>query len=152
MRVWNGHVHTAVFKIGNQEGPTIWHVELCLMLCGSLDGRGIWERMDTGICMAESLCCSPETLLISYTLIQNKKFKTTTKKSSQLPKHLSSLNIPVAFFNFLLSLSVPLPSGNTFSSKPSSSLVLKALTCNYFTDITREKKESLRFVVLAFPT
>ena len=43
-------------------------------------------------------------------------------------------------------------SGNTFSSRPSSSLVLKALTCNYFTDITRKKKESLRFVVLAFPT
>ena len=32
--------------------------------------------MDTCICMAESLCCSPETitrLLISYTPIQNKK-------------------------------------------------------------------------------
>ena len=71
-------MHTAVFKIGNQEGPTIWHVELCSMLCGSLDGRGIWERMDTGIRMAESLRCSPETLLISYTLKQNKKFKTTT--------------------------------------------------------------------------
>ena len=39
------------------------------MLCSSLDGRGVRERMDTGIGMAESLCCSPEiitTLLISY--------------------------------------------------------------------------------------
>ena len=35
--------------------------------------------------MAESLCCAPETLptlLIHYTMIQNKKFKKTTKKES----------------------------------------------------------------------
>ena len=52
-------------------------MELCSMLCGSLQGRGVWGRMDTCICMAESLCCSPETtttLLISCTPIQNKKF------------------------------------------------------------------------------
>ena len=33
-------------------------------------GGGVWGRMDTCICMAESLRCSPETittLLISYT-------------------------------------------------------------------------------------
>ena len=28
------------------------------MLCGSLDGRGVWGRMDTCLCMAGSLCCS----------------------------------------------------------------------------------------------
>ena len=53
-------------------------MELCSMLCGSLDGRGVWGRMDTCICVAESLHCSPETvttLLISYTPIQNKKLK-----------------------------------------------------------------------------
>ena len=46
------------------------------MLYGSLDGRGEWRRMDTCICMAESLCSSSETittLLIHYTPIQNKK-------------------------------------------------------------------------------
>ena len=40
-----------------------------LKLCGSLDGRRVWERMDTSIGMAESLGCSPETtttLLIDY--------------------------------------------------------------------------------------
>ena len=50
------------------------------MLCGSLDGRGIWGRMDT--CMAESLCCPPETvttLLISYTTTLNKKLKNPTQ-------------------------------------------------------------------------
>ena len=36
-----------------------------------LDGKGVWERTDTCICMAESLCCVPETvtLSISYTPI-----------------------------------------------------------------------------------
>ena len=34
----------------------------CSVLCGSLDGRGLWGRMDTCICMAESLHCSTETI------------------------------------------------------------------------------------------
>ena len=48
------------------------------MLCGSLDGRGVWGRMDTCLCMAESLCCLPEiitTLFIGYMPIQIKRFK-----------------------------------------------------------------------------
>ena len=52
--------------------------ELCSMIRGSLDGRGVWGRMDTCVCMTESLCCSPETISIvnrPYTSIQknNKK-------------------------------------------------------------------------------
>ena len=42
-------------------------------------------RMDTCVCMAESLCCPPEiitTLLISYTPTQNKKFKKKKKRFS----------------------------------------------------------------------
>ena len=35
---------------------------LSSMLCGSLNGREIWWRMDTCICMAESLCCACETI------------------------------------------------------------------------------------------
>ena len=69
-------MYTAVFKMDNQQGPTVQYRELCSMLCGSLDGRGVWARMDTCICMAESLLYSLETvttLLINYTLIQNKK-------------------------------------------------------------------------------
>ena len=49
---------------------------ICSMLRGSLDGRGVWGRMDRCMCMAEFLCCPPETittLLISYTPIQHKK-------------------------------------------------------------------------------
>ena len=40
------------------------------VLCGSLDGKRFGGRMNTCICMAESLRCSPQTtttLLISYT-------------------------------------------------------------------------------------
>ena len=70
-------VHTTIFKMDNQQGPTY-----CLMLCGSLDGRGVWGRMDTCMCMAEFLCYSSDNiaeLLISYAKIQNKKFNSEKK-------------------------------------------------------------------------
>ena len=40
--------------------------------CGSLDRAGVWGRMDTCVCVAESPHCPPETttaLLIGYTPI-----------------------------------------------------------------------------------
>ena len=40
--VWDGHVHTAIFKMDHQQGPTVSHMELCSASCGSLDGRGVW--------------------------------------------------------------------------------------------------------------
>ena len=43
-----------------------------------MEGGGGWGRMDTYICMAETLCCSPETnttLLISYTQYKMKSLK-----------------------------------------------------------------------------
>ena len=49
-------------------------MELCSLLCASLDGKVVGERMGTCICMAESLHYSPETiktLLIGYSPIQN---------------------------------------------------------------------------------
>ena len=49
-----------------------WSKDYYIEQGSSLDGRGIWGRMETCICMAESLHCSLET--IGYTLIQNKKF------------------------------------------------------------------------------
>ena len=66
----------AIFKADNQEGPIVQHKELCSMLCGSLDGSGVWGRMDTCVCMAQSLCCPPETTMssVEYTPLQNKKF------------------------------------------------------------------------------
>ena len=81
--VWDQHVHTAICKMENPQRPTVWHRELCSMLFGSLDGRGVWGKMDTCMWMAESLCCSPETLpasLINYDPTQNKMFFKKEKK------------------------------------------------------------------------
>ena len=68
--------------------PAVEHGELCSLLGGSLDGRRVCGRLNTCMCMAESLCSSPETitLLISYTPIQYKKFK---KKKKGDPKKKS---------------------------------------------------------------
>ena len=71
--IWDRYVHTAVFKMDNQQGPSVQHWELCSVSCGSLDGRGVWVRINPWVCAAESLC-PPEiitTLLISYSPIQN---------------------------------------------------------------------------------
>ena len=57
------------------------------MLCGSPDGRGVWGRKDAYICMAESLCCSPETitaLLTGSTPIQNNKFNKKKKNKQKI--------------------------------------------------------------------
>ena len=71
-------MHNAVLKMDNQQGSTVQHRELSSMLCGILDERGIWERMDTYIFMAEIICCPSETttnLSSGYTPIENKKVK-----------------------------------------------------------------------------
>ena len=77
--VWEGHVHTAIFKMDNQQGPTVQHMELCSVLRASLDGCVCgWGKMDPCACMAESLCCSPDITtasLIGYTAIQSEKFE-----------------------------------------------------------------------------
>ena len=48
-------VHTVIFKVGNQQGPTVEHMKLSSVVCGSLDGRGFGGRTETCIWMAESL-------------------------------------------------------------------------------------------------
>ena len=30
-----------LYKMDKQQAPTVYHMELCSMLCGSLDGRGV---------------------------------------------------------------------------------------------------------------
>ena len=72
------HVHTAVFKMDNQQGPTVqpWNSAQCYV--PALFGMGVQGRRDICMCMTRSLCCSPETtttLLIGYTPIQNKSLK-----------------------------------------------------------------------------
>ena len=38
-----------MFKMDNPQRPTIKHMELCSMLCGNLNGRGVWGKIDTCI-------------------------------------------------------------------------------------------------------
>ena len=57
--VGDQHVYTAVFYMDINKYST---GKLCSMLYGSLDVRGVWGRMDTCVCMAESLWCPPETI------------------------------------------------------------------------------------------
>ena len=40
--VWDGHVHTAIFKMDNQQGPTVSHMELCSVCVAT------WKRGEFG--------------------------------------------------------------------------------------------------------
>ena len=51
--------YTPTYLKCNQQGATVWHMELSWMLCGSLDGRGVWG----GVHVAECLHCLPETII-----------------------------------------------------------------------------------------
>ena len=68
----NIQAHTALFKIGNQQGPTARQRQLCSVLRGSLDRRefaGEWIMYMYGWV---HLCCPPETiitLLVGYSQI-----------------------------------------------------------------------------------
>ena len=39
--VWDGHAHTAIFKMDNQQGPTVQHRKLCSILCNNLNEETI---------------------------------------------------------------------------------------------------------------
>ena len=65
-----------------------WNSAQCYMAAWM--GGGSWGRMDAYICMAESLCCSPETtstFLICYTPVRNvfgvKKLKLSCKNKNK---------------------------------------------------------------------
>ena len=67
------HAHTAVFKMDNQQGPTVQPQNSAQCYAPAW---GAWGRVGTCICRAEALCRSPETtttLLIGYTPIQKTK-------------------------------------------------------------------------------
>ena len=69
--IWDQHVHGALFKTDNKQGPPVPYRELCSMLCISLDGRGVQGIMNTCICM---------TGTITTLLIPQYKIKSTKKK------------------------------------------------------------------------
>ena len=80
-----------------------WYSVQCHVQCQ--DRRRVWGRMDTCICMAKSLHCSPETvitLLIGYIPRQNKNLKRKKKiiifKNANTPR--------VVLLHYLVSHSV----------------------------------------------
>ena len=82
-------MHTAMFRVQNQEEPTVTAHGTLLRVMRQLDGRGVWGRMDTCIGMAESLHCLPETittLLIGYK-IQYKMCWVLKKKKEKKEFH-----------------------------------------------------------------
>ena len=72
LREFKINIYTAIFKMNNQQRPTVQHRELCSMLMAAwLRGEfeGEWTHVYAWL---KSLCCAPETvttLLISYTSI-----------------------------------------------------------------------------------
>ena len=61
--------HPRVFKV--RDGSTLTVLKASTgnsvqYYVDSLDGRGVWGRMDTGICMAESLHYSPEMITVLF--------------------------------------------------------------------------------------
>ena len=55
-------MYTVIFKMDNQQGPTVKHLELCSVLRGSLDGRllnlfstFISDSVITGVSLAFSV-------------------------------------------------------------------------------------------------
>ena len=78
--------------MGNQQGPIVHHRELRSTLCGSLDGRGVLGRVDTYICMAESLQFTWNYDDIVNTPIQSKKLKIKEKKEGIRRNHAEKYN------------------------------------------------------------
>ena len=62
----------------NNNYSTLKNRELCSIFCSKVNGKRIWKRINTHICITESLCCTPETnttLLTNYEPIKNEKGK-----------------------------------------------------------------------------
>ena len=67
--------YSCIYKLDNQQGPTVYNKELCSILCKNLYGKKRSRRnkwMDIGICIINSLFCTSErytTWLINCTPI-----------------------------------------------------------------------------------
>ena len=75
------HGRQILYHLSHKRSPSTHspHSTWNSVLCACLDGRVVWERIDTFICLSESHHCSPETtiiLLTGYIPIQNKRFET----------------------------------------------------------------------------
>ena len=50
-----------MYKIDNQQEPTLQHIKLYSVLCGDLNSKETQKRGDICIHIAEALCCTVET-------------------------------------------------------------------------------------------
>ena len=70
--IWDGHVHTVILKMGNQQGLIVERRNSASCYVAAWMGGEFGGRMDPCVCMSGFLFCLPETitaLLISYTPI-----------------------------------------------------------------------------------
>ena len=75
------------------------------MLCASLDGRGVWERMDTWVCMAESL----HLKISQHCYLAIPQYKKIKFKKMQLDQHsFSKASSLVLSYNLISMLPFPL--------------------------------------------
>ena len=65
--VWDWFIHTTKFKIGNQEGPTVYHREHYSVFYKNLNEKRIWKIIGICVYITESFCYTSET---NTTLIQ----------------------------------------------------------------------------------
>ena len=70
VREFGMDTHVAMLRVDNRQGRAVQHRGL-FSVTWQPGWEGIWGRRDTCVCMAESLCCSPETITTS--LIGNVK-------------------------------------------------------------------------------
>ena len=45
----------------------VFNINIIIYVCGSLDRRRVWGRMDACVCMTKSLCYTPETIPTLFT-------------------------------------------------------------------------------------
>ena len=77
----------------NQQGPTVYLMELCSIIYSNLVGKRIWKRIDTCICKTESLFRTPEanTILLTNCSIQ---FSCSVMSDSLQPHGLQQARLP----------------------------------------------------------
>ena len=76
---------TLIYKIGNQQGPTVQHRELYSICCNNLYRKIIWKRVS--VCVTESLCCNT-TLWINYEVKKSESVSCSVVSDSLRPHRL----------------------------------------------------------------
>lgn len=89
-------IHTNMYKTDDQQEPAVWHRELYSVFYNSLREKRMLKKIDTYVCIAESLFCKPETnttLQINYTSIKKNKKKKQVQESRKKKKTVGSLEL-----------------------------------------------------------